>query len=48
MVNPDERGDCLNGIAYNKYTGKYYICINLTSFWITGKFWPYFWEIKLN
>ncbi|KAM3137533.1 hypothetical protein pb186bvf_010323 [Paramecium bursaria] len=39
IAKPSNRADCLNGIAYNKETD---------TFWITGKLWPYFWEVKLK
>jgi glutamine cyclotransferase len=29
--------NCLNGIAYYGKNG---------TFWITGKFWDYFWEVQ--
>ncbi len=38
-VAKDYRGNCLNGIAYYPKN---------ETFWITGKFWPYFWEVKFE
>jgi glutamine cyclotransferase len=46
MQNFFTRGNCLNGIAYNSQTDQYNP-INHRMY-ITGKKWPFVYEIKLK